>query len=134
MITIKGKITKDKSGVKIRFSTDLVKLYNWFLLKETGMIFHTPLFGAKISLYNPVQHKHLPYDEGLDEWVGKTIVVQIDPSKAVHRMSGKGYWVHWINVECENVWEVIEDMGLTKNFSERQRPHMSISNGKYFVK
>ena len=133
-IRVKGVVTHDKSGVKIRFSTDLVKLLNWFLLKRTGMIFHTPLYGAKISLYNPKQHKHKPTSWGLKRWKNRRVTVTIDISVACHKLSSKGYWVHWVNVECPNVWKVIKDMGLKPNFDKRQRPHMSISNGKYFVK
>ena len=132
-IKIKGKITSDESGVKVRFSSDLVRYYNWFMLKHTGMILNTPRFGAKVSIYNPKQHNHLP-NSNLSDYVNKTILVEIDPTQIIYRMSNKGYWVCWMNIECEVLWDLISDLGLYRNFDKLQRPHMSISNGKYAVR
>lgn len=133
MITARAKLVKDKAGVRLHFSTDLARLWNWFLLKETGMIFHIPLRSAKIGLYRSNSyHDNPPCENGLRKHIGKYFMINLDPTKIQYLYSKKGYWVCFLNVEDKTVEILLTDLKLCDNFSEWNRPHMSISNGKYF--
>ena len=127
-----GKVTTTDDGVRLVFSRDLSRLWNWFFLKETGMIFDLPMRPSKITLWN----KNFSYQKkpDINKFRGRKLMVEFDPSKAIHLVSRKGYWVHWLNVEDENLWNLIKEMGIESNFDRRNRPHLSISNGKYAVK
>ena len=57
--------------------------------------------------------------------------------------SRKGYWVSFIPVLDDVVWQLLDDLNLNDNFSLKEDvdmnnlsrynlPHMSIANGKYF--
>jgi len=133
MITARAKLISDRAGVRLQFSYDLAHLWNWFLLKETGMIFQVPKRPAKIGLYRANSyHKHKPCAYGLEEHVGKYFQITMDPTQSVYLYSSRGYWVYFLNVMDSNIKMLLTDLNLCDNFSEYSQPHMSISNGKYF--
>jgi hypothetical protein len=132
-IKVTGTIREDATGVRIVFSEDLHKLLNWFLLKDTGMVMITPLYGSKISLYNPRTHNIKPNRKAMKRLNGKRVNVVLDISKALLRQSRKGYWVYFLQVDCPVVNDVIKQLNVGDNFYGIQQPHTSIANGKYFT-
>jgi hypothetical protein len=132
-ITVTGTIREDATGVRIVFSEDLHKLLNWHLLKATGKVMITPLYGSKISLYNPNAHSIEPDRRAMRRLNGKRVNVVLDISKARLRQSVKGYWVYFLQVDCPVVNDIIEQLGVGDNFYGMHQPHTSIANGKYFT-
>lgn len=133
MIKVRAKLIRDNAGVRLQCSTDLARLWNWFLLKDTGMVLHTPLRPAKIGLYRSKSyHKHPPSKCGIEKHEGKYFMINLNPTNIQYLYSKKGYWVCFLNVEDEIVEMLLTDLKLCDNFNSWNRPHMSISNGKYY--
>lgn len=133
MIQATSTFVSDNTGIRLQFSTDLARLWNWFLTKETGMIFKLPLRSAKIGLYRANSyHKNKPDYEVAKECNGQKFEILLDPQNLRYVYSRKGYWVCFLNVFDPTVDQLLIDLGLTNNFWADNHPHMSISNGKYF--
>lgn len=144
-ISTRGELVCDRHGIRIQFSKDLCDLWNWFVLKETGKILNTPLRSSKIGLhrYNYKPHSSNPVQGVLRKMVGKKFHIKFEPKNIqIVYSKRKWYWVSFINVDDPMVWNLIEVLGLEKNFSPKKNinmdkqwlyniPHMSISNGKY---
>lgn len=141
---VKGYVVHDKAGIRLQFSHDLARLWNWFILKETGMIMQTPLRCSKIGLhrYNSY-HKAEPKKNLVKEVEGSFMFVEFNLNNIFIKYSRKGYWVAFINVLDPVLWLLIETLGLQDNFAPQKSvdisnqsnyslPHMSIANGKYF--
>lgn len=142
--TATAKLVRDKTGIRLQFSYDIAKLWNWFILKETGLILHTALRPSKIGLHrNWSYHKAKPNTFKLKKLVGKKYSVSFDLSQTGVLISRKGYWVSFVPVLDDVVWGLLDELNLTKNFTLKENvdkndlsrynlPHMSIANGKYF--
>jgi len=131
-----GTLRKTSDGVRLHFSPDLARLLNWFLMKETGMVFLTPKRPAKVSLWSKKFAYKQKYPKSIDKYIGRKYTIDIDPTKAVYLISYKPdrcYWVYFLNIECPVLWSLIKELGVEDSFDARNRPHMTISNSKYAI-
>jgi hypothetical protein len=139
-----ARLVSDNTGIRLQFSYDVARLWNWFILKETGMILHTAMRPSKIGLHRYYSyHKSKPNEAKLKILVGKKFQVGFELSRTKVLLSRKGYWVSFIPVMDDVVWKLLDDLKLTDNFdlkkdvdlrnlSRYNLPHLSIANGKYF--
>lgn len=129
-----SRLVHDKTGVRLQFSHDLSILWNWFLMKETGMVCKIPLRSSKIGLYRANSyHRHQPDMSALKGLTGRKYEVNFDLTKQKCVYSRKGFWIYFIEILDKVVWDLLKELKLDRNFNRiHQTPHMTISNGKYY--
>ncbi len=133
-IKLQGKLITHRGDLKIQFSYDIASLWNWFILKETGMIMQLPKNTAKIGLYRSNKyHAHKPDKDRLKKVLGKVYEIELDPTRIQLKFAKRGFWISYLNVECDTLKDLISYLGIEGNFSNHNQPHMTISNGKYFL-
>ena len=125
-----GRVVVDKHGARIQFHYDLAKYLNWHLEKKAHLGLQLPYRAAKIGLYNPKVHKIKPDQTMLNFWKGKKVMVKFYPEDIMYLKSKKGFWVHFIQFKDDKINEIVNSLGLKKEF-KYHIPHMSISNGKH---
>ena len=146
MISARGTLVSDRAGIRLQFSYDLAKFWNYLILKETGMILHTALRCSKIGLHRPNSyHGATPNKNRLKRLVGSKFNIKFDVSDIKVVFSHKkGYWVSFIQVNDPVLWGLLDDSDLKSNFDDPKSldkrnwnrynmPHMSIANGKYMA-
>jgi hypothetical protein len=98
----------------VKLSNDIIRYYEWFIVKKFWVRINTPKFGGHITISNDKLHNNINWKDAFNKFNGKKVDFKYNPNIIIGGRT-KGFYLFYMMVESQTIENIKNYLGVVEH-------------------